>query len=284
MNKLQKFILLFFLVSCGRGYAQQDVPSYKMTNEVVWLSVGHHHSYDSYLSSLLYKGTSFALGVEQSRFFSPSWRYLTRYDGYELHLTSDKNPSKNSSMYNAYVRGFYGAHLHLRPGSNVLLKPGIYCETTLGGRSLLKNSNNPANALFNTDLWLSLVSSYRLKITKKFELFFRNHFSTPFLGCMFSPKYTELYYDIMYVDEFDGNFVLTSYGRRNQFRNALSVDVPLGQKATVRLGLAVDRYKTSVNRLETRDLDVKFQIGYVKKFFNFKGNMEIPSQYADPEK
>lgn len=303
--KKQILIALLLLLSCHWGWAQHTsgadsvsdkdsviavamqqmqpkaAETYRLADKVVWFSAGHHHNYDDYLSSLLYKGDALALGFEQSRFYSAQYPRISNYEGAEVHADIDQNPAKNATMYEAFVRGFYGAHYHFNLSHGFLLRAGAFTNIDLGARALLINGNNPVDAIANSNLWLSAILSYRLHLGR-FSFFLRNHFATPFVGVMFSPKYTETYYDMAYVDDYDGNVVGTWWGNRWQWRNDLSVDIPLRRIANFRFGFLAERAVTTVNKVETRDMHLSFQVGIVKKFYTFKGKQNIPSNYIYP--
>lgn len=259
----------------------EEAPLYRLTNESWWLTAGHHHTYDSYLSSQLYKGTQLGIGFDQQRYYSAKWPKLSKYDGADFHFAIDENPAQNYQMTTLYVRGFYGAHYHLNFGKHFKVMPGAYTNFDLGIKYLPHNSNNPANVIANSNLWLSVIGSYQFNIGRE-PIRITDHFSTACIGMMFSPKYTELYYDMAYIDDYDGNIVGTNFGNRQQFRNDFSVDIPLKRIATFRLGMVAERLKYKVNHLEGRNLELSFKLGIVHQFYTFKGRKEIPANFISP--
>ncbi len=275
------FVFLWTVFSLlAKGQSVPD-PTFRLTDRKGWISVGHHHNYDDYLSSVLYKGTVLAAGVEQTKLYSASWPYMAKYEGARFSVSSDQNPAKNANMAQGELECFYGAHFVYPVSDNLKLNIGAYSQLDLGARSLLKNSNNPLNVVANTDFWISLRGLYRLSLWGR-DFVFIEHFSTPVFGVMFSPKYTELYYDIHYVDDYSGNFVLTTYGLRNQFRNDFSISLPVG-RCTFSLGYVLERAVCNVNKLESRMLSSSFQIGFRKKLYSFKGKQSIPAMFISSD-
>lgn len=285
---MKKFFLLGLFLStfnCLMADEQENmVPkdsSYLLTNEYAWISLGHHHTYDNYLSNLLYQGADIGAGVEQIKLYSASFPRISRFTASEYHFASDQNPAENYNIVCTSLIGDYGAHFHFHPCQNLLLMAGSYTNIDLGLKYLSHNGNNPVNVIGDANQWLSLMAYYHIK-TKRRVITFRDHISTAFCGLMFSPKYTQLYYDIAYIDDYDGNFVVTSFGNCFRLRNLFSVDVPMGKVATVRFGMLTDRLKYKVNGLEGRNLNVAFQIGIVKNIYTFKGKESIPDSFINP--
>lgn len=282
----KKYILLLLTLLTVRHYteAQTDStatpPQYRLTTKTTWASAGHHHTYDEYLSGLLYQGAQIGLGFDEQRYYSATHRKFSKYDGAALHVASDLSPAQNYRMLSLYARGFYGAHYHTTPIGRLKLMPGAYSNLDLGLKYLAHNSNNPVNVIANTNLWLSLKSSYTFKI-KKEPIQISDHFSIAAIGIMFSPKYTQLYYDISAIDDFEGNFVLTSFGNRLQFRNEFSVDFPIGRLATINLGMVAERLRYDVNKLEGRNLEMSVKIGVVHNIYSFKGKERIPAEFIN---
>ena len=282
-------LLLFF--SPFLSFGQQDSSAlclsgadsslYRLTNEVAWLSVGHHHNYDDYLSQLLYQGTKVAAGFYQSRFYSPTFRRISKYDGLEFHFADDKNPSENYTLWFFDLRGYYGAHYHFYPFRNFSLQPGAFSNIDLGAKYIPHNTNNPVNVIGSANMWASLIATYKFSLGI-YPIFLREHFSMAFFGCMFSPEYSQLYYDIASINGYDGNLYATSFSDYFRFRNEFSADFRIAALATVRLGVVAERLKYSVGNLNGRNLDVSFQIGIVRNFYTFKGNKHIPSNFINP--
>lgn len=277
------------LMVCGllwqaplRAQTDTTAADKRLTRESVWLGMGHHHTYDNYLSSVLYQGTALGLGFDQQRYYSATFPKLSKYDGAEFHAAFDDNPAQNSRLLSLYFRGFYGAHYHVNVGTKLKIMPGAYTNVDLGIKYLPHNGNNPANVIANSNLWLSLMLNYRFNIGRQ-PVWLTEHLSAPFIGVMFSPEYTQLYYDMAYVEgDYDVNVVGTNLSNRKQLKNEFDVDLPLGRIATIRLGMVAERLKYEVNNLKGRNLDVSFRLGITHQFYTFKGKEDIPSNFISP--
>lgn len=282
-RKILSFLMALLLVPT-LVKAQEDsaaiAPQYRLTTKSTWASVGHHHTYDNYLSALLHQGTQIGLGFDEQRYYSASYPKISKYDGAEIHGAFDMNPAQNHRMMSFFVRGFYGAHYHIAATNRLKVMPGAYSNLDLGLKYLAHNSNNPVNVIANTNLWLSVMGSYTFKIGRE-PVSLSDHISIAAIGLMFSPKYTQLYYDISSIDKFDGNIVFTSIGNRLQFRNEFNVDFPIGKLATVRLGMVAERLRYEVNKLEGRNLEMSFKLGLVHSIYTFKGKESIPAEFIN---
>lgn len=270
------------LASALQAQEADTLRRYRLTTETVWLTAGHHHSYDAYLSSQLYQGAQLGLGFEQQRLFSASYTRLSKYCGLSLKLAADRNQAQNHRMLTPRLRGLYGAHYHLPAWRRLRLMPGAYTNVDLGVKYLPHNGNNPANAIASTNFWLSAIATFSFRIGAT-PIKLTDHASLAACGLMFSPHYTQLYYDIQAIDGINGHMAFTHPGNRLQWRNEFAADVPLGRIATVRLGMVAERLRYDVSRLQGRNLECLFKLGLVRHFYTFRGKEPIPNEFISAE-
>ncbi|MCQ2192414.1 MAG: DUF3316 domain-containing protein [Paludibacteraceae bacterium] len=262
--------------------AQTDTTTrkYRLTTEGLWLSVGHSHTYDNYLSSQLYKGISFGAGMDQTRFYSADYQKISKYDGMDFHAALEENAARNSRLIQMYYRGFYGAHYHIDLNERVQIMPGAYTDVELGLKYLPHNGNNPVNVIGSSSFWLSARWQHKFKIGKEpFRII--EHPSISACGIQFSPKYTQLYYDIAYIDDYDGNIVFTHFGNKLHFRNDISVDFPIGEITRLRVGMTTERMFYDVSNLKGRLFENALKIGIVRRSYVFKGKTPIPEFFVE---
>lgn len=284
LHKMRTAIVTAFIslwLPFSKAVLAQEADScklYRLSTESSWIAAGHHHTYDSYLSNQLYQGVQMALGHEKMRLYKPTYDKISEYKGTSVRVGIDRNPAQNSRMLSTAIRGCYGAHYHLNCFRNLTIMPGGYTNLDLGLKYLAHNSNNPVNIIVDSNIWLSAILSYKFNIGKE-PIRLTDHFSTTACGAMFSPKYTQLYYDIAYIDEYNGNIVGTSFGNRQQFRNDFSVELPIAELGTISLGMVAERLRYNVNYVKARNLDMLFKIGFVRNSYSFKGKEQIPAQF-----
>ena len=254
--------------------------NYSLTNRAVTLSMGSWRAYDSYLSPLLYKGSGLKLMDERLKMMTKNYDKLSRYSETNLSFSSLWNPAETASMMYFTVEGVTGAHYHLRPAKNFNVLVGSLINLELGARYNSVNQNNPISMVFDANMWASAMCYYHIHLKNR-TLTFRDHFSLPFVGVMFSPNYKQTYYEIFSLGNYDGVFPVTSFGTRWQWRNKFSFDLP-ANFCTFRFGVLAERAVTEVNNLETRTMNVSAMLGVVYNFNTFKGNQKIPADYRNP--
>lgn len=253
---------------------------HSLTNRAVTLSVGSWRSYDTYLSPLLYKGGGVKLMDERLKMMTRNYDKISRYSETNLSFATLSNPAETGSMLYFELQGLTGAHYHLRPLKNMNLLLGGLLDVDLGARYSFINQNNPASLILDANLWVSAMCYYHIRLrSRTFTL--REHFSTPFVGVMFSPNYKQSYYEIFSLGNYDGVYPVTSFASRWQWRNKLSIDMPVAL-CTFRVGFLMERAVTEVNGLETRTMNVSLMAGLVYSFNSFKGMQRIPADYRNP--
>jgi hypothetical protein len=280
MRKI-KITFIFFCLFFLHGKAGSDTnPVYSLMNHALSVGIGSMHEYDSYLSPLLYKGSGFTLMSERLKYFKPDFDKLSWFSEAVFQIGTTENPARNTNMFPLYFKYFIGVHYHWRPVKNLNLLGGSLLNMELGGRFQMANQNNPFSLSLNTNLWLSTMAYYHIPLRKR-TLTIRNHFAMPFIGSMFSPHYTQTYYEIFGLGHTDGVITYSSFHKRMAWRNKLSLDIPVSC-FTFRTGFLAERTVTKVNHLETRTTNLSFLVGFVYSFNSFKGNKEIPSEFKNP--
>ncbi|MCQ2193742.1 MAG: DUF3316 domain-containing protein [Paludibacteraceae bacterium] len=254
--------------------------NYNLTNRAVTLSMGPWRAYDSYLSPLLYKGGGLKWMDERLKMMTKNMDKLSRYYEMNTSFAAMSNPAETASMLYFTIEGVTGVHYHLRPIKNMNLLLGGLVNGEAGLRYSMVNQNNPASLVLDANLWASVMCYYHIRLRNK-TLTLRDHFSTPFVGVMFSPNYKQTYYEIFSLHNYDGVYPVTTFGSRWQWRNKLSLDLPI-KICTFRFGVLAERSVTEVNLLETRTMNVSAMLGLVYNFNTFKGTKAIPADYRNP--
>ena len=82
---------------------------------------------------------------------------------------------------------------------------------------------------------------------------------------MFSPNYTQSYYEIFSLGQYDHNVCVTTPVQAFNLNLMLSLDLPVGTHV-VRVGYQCGIRQSHVNHLKTHDWTHTFLVGYVKTF------------------
>ena len=144
MRKL--WMLLWMLGSFA--VAQNDTISLSSplwaTNRATSFGVGSASVYDSYLSTLEYKGNSYLFLFERlsrTHFFSNK---LIKQQTFSLDLGLTENPARNNTTYSLMGEYKLGAHYPVWQHRNFRLRVGGLWNITAGTVYNERNSNNPA--------------------------------------------------------------------------------------------------------------------------------------------
>lgn len=191
--------------------------------------VGHKSVRCSYLSPLTYTGPGYGLEYE--------WRRPSCIDGnfgMQAHADLDYgyllSPAKNSRMYQLMLNLQWGVEHYWTPVSGLTLNAGTTLGVDGGAIYLLRNGNNPVQALFWVGASISLRAKYdNLKLLGR-NLSISECLELPTIGAFFCPQYGETYYEI-YLGNHSGLAHFGWWGNRPQVKSRLIADWQLGKYA-----------------------------------------------------
>jgi len=244
------------------------------TNGAMMLGIGSANLYDTYLSPLKYKGTSFRLINERMK--KTSWfdHNFSWQQFIEVEFSTIENPAKNANEYSLLGGYSWGGHYNLIKINNFRFSVGGSWSINAGVLYNQRNSNNPASARAYSNLNLSAIAFYKYR-----SIMFRGQLDTPFLGVLFSPEYGQSYYEISL-----GNSVkvinFASFHNQRALRAYLTADIPLS-KFSIRLGYLGSFYQTKVHNIQTHNYSNSFLIGLVSESINLSGNRIKNSKIID---
>lgn len=190
---------------------------------------GHNSTRCTYLSPLTYTGPGYGLDYE--------WRHKAWNDGKTgMQARADidygylLSPVKNSRMYDIMVNLQWGVEQYWQPTDGLILSGGGSVGLDGGATYLVRNGNNPVQALFWTGLNLTFRGEYdKIKILGK-KLTISESVELPTLGAFFCPQYGETYYEI-YVGNHSGLAHFGWWGNRPQVKSRTIADWQLGKYA-----------------------------------------------------
>lgn len=224
-----------------------------LTNNSFMFGIGSANMYDTYLSPLEYKGISFRIFNERMR--RTTWFNYRFYKQQiiDLEFAKGDNPAKNATEY--WLLGNYRLGGHYSIYSTDKLRLGIGGLWDLSGGVLYneRNGNNPASARAYTNLNLSVMASYKLKL---FAV--RWQMDTPIAGALCS--YRQSYYE-MYLGNTVDMVYFASLHNQRALRNYLTVDFPI-KNYIIRVGYLGSFYQTKVNGMQTHHYTNSFVVGF----------------------
>jgi hypothetical protein len=255
-------LTVFPLAVCGQpGTSDLPLP----VNNATLIGIGNIELYDTYLSPLKYKGTSFRLlneRMKQSRRFNH--RFVSQ-QLIELELALAENPAGNAMEYWLMLGYNWGGHFNLLKTDKFRLSAGGLWNVSAGVLYNERNGNNPASARIYSNINLSAIAFYKLR-----NATFRWQIDTPVAGVLFSPNFGQSYYEIS-LGNTVGTANFASFHNQRALRNYVTVDFPLGN-FSFRLGYLGAYRQTKVHGLQTHTYSNNFTIGLVSESINLSGN------------
>ncbi|NDW09249.1 DUF3316 domain-containing protein [Dysgonomonas sp. 520] len=268
-NKLKYLVFAFLLFTYSlNSVAQQEQDTVYLTskpsNNATLFGIGTSSLYDTYLSILKYKGTSFRLMNERMRRTSWFGGKFNKQQTINLEFAMAENPAKNADEYWLMLDYSIGGHYNFYKTDKLKLSAGALWNTAAGVLYNQRNSNNPASARAYTNIQLSALALYNWKF-----MTFRWQMDTPVAGCLFSPKFGQSYYEISLGNSV-GLVNFASLHNQRALRNYISVDFPIN-KYSIRVGYLGSFYQTKVNSIQTHTYSNSFMIGIVSESINLGG-------------
>lgn len=223
------------------------------------LAAGHRTVRCTYLSPLTYSGPGYGLDFE--------WRKPTWNDGMTgMQLSADidygylLSPAKNSRMYDLSLNLQWGVERYWTPISRLSLAAGATVGADGGAIYLVRNGNNPVQALFWTGATLTLRGEYSgCKLLGK-RLLISENVEIPTLGAFFCPAYGETYYEI-YVGNHSGLAHFGWWGNRPQIRTRTMAEWQIGRKNALGIGFEYRYQGLECNQITTRQAQCSAILG-----------------------
>jgi hypothetical protein len=246
-------------------------------NNATLFGIGNVELYDTYLSPLKYKGTSFRLLNERMKQMHWFDNRFVSQQIIEMELALAENPARNAMEYWFTLGYNWGGHYNLLKTDKLRISAGGIWNISAGILYNERNGNNPASARIYSNINLSVIAFYKYR-----NATFRWQMDTPVAGVLFSPNFGQSYYEIS-LGNTVGTANFASLHNQRALRNYLTVDFSLGG-FSFRLGYLGAYYQTKVHDLQTHTYSNSFIIGLVSESINLSGsklkkNKNIKSSY-----
>lgn len=224
----------------------------------VEFTAGHKTVRCTYLSPITYTGPGYGLGYE--------WRHRAWNDGKtgmqaraDINYGYLLNPAKNSRMYDLTLNLQWGVEQYWSAADGLTLNAGATAGIDGGAIYLVRNGNNPVQALFWAGATLTLRGQYdKINLLGK-KVTISDSVEVPTIGAFFCPQYGETYYEI-YVGNHSGLAHFGWWGNRPQVINRLTADWQLGKYALT-LGFEYFYKGLECNYITTRQAECSAIVG-----------------------
>ncbi len=271
--RLRALALLLVTAGSLECAAQQDTRQgdYSVTgrpvSRAVMVGMGHSSQLDTYLSPMEYGGPQLSFLTQRERMTGMAGGHIAFQGTMQGAFSYTENPAGNANDLGGRLGYDAGWHYVWQPLRHLSLKAGGLVGADVGFLYNTRNGNNPAQARANVDVSLSAGGSYEFHIRR---LPMEAHYQAdlPVLGCMFSPRYGQSYYEI-YQGYGDHNVRFTQPGNALSLRQLLTLDFCF-PRTTLRVGYLSDIRQSHVNGIRTHDISRSFMLGYVRHFQTLK--------------
>lgn len=242
----------------------------------VSLGAGHGSVRNTYLSPLLYSGSS--LGIEMQRWRMQRNLHWSNWQQADLTLSLGTDRGVHSDQMAGRLRYRYGVLHTWRTSSPWVCSIGPYAGVDAGFDYSLKTGggNNPATARATANVGATGMVSYRFVRPALQGMKFRLQVSAPLLGMALQPDYGASYYEAFYLQNTDHILHLTSLHNQQDASLQLSFDVPLAivpicrrLDSVVRLGAGYNVETMRINHVVTRHDRFEFVIGWVYQYLPY---------------
>lgn len=242
-----------------------------LTHHSSQIGIGWYSIRDTYLSPFEYKGKGVRILDERSRMRKQLKGRLSTQQLINIDFSDTDNPAETASNYTFMLDYSYGGYYHFKPLPQLRLLTGVQTDLHIGAIYNTRNGNNPVSAKAGAHLNLSGIADYRFRIGKQ-ALSVRYQADLPFIGCMFSPRYGQSYYEIS-LGNHDGLANFTHWGNYFVLRNYLSAEIPL-KPFTLKLTYLNSLYQTNVHSLKTQIKSNYLMIGFVREIFSLSAKQK----------
>lgn len=221
---------------------------------------GWENALITYLSPLHYKGSRIGFSGQWSKAlpFNPEHAIMRfKLDGQFSDLL---NPAHTARMIGLTGDFSWGMEWRKRLPSQFQVSIGGAAEVMGGAYYLLRNGNNPVQAIVNLSLNITGSVSKYFWISK-LPVLATEEMSIPSLGAFFCPEYGETYYEI-YLGNRKGLAHPGWWGNNFRIDNQLSLTFDFGRTAAT-LGYRLQVFNQWANSLNIKNLSHSIVIGVI---------------------
>ena len=269
-------LLLEGFLSCGLLSAQET----RESTHATLIGIGSVRQQDTYLSPLNYKGTQVQFLYETlrpSRRGGGRWTMQSIWQG---NLSYTDSPTSNANNLGGDIGYNFAMHYNWLLGNapaGLRLQLGPQLNVNAGALYNTRNGNNPAQAIVNAGVSVSMAAIYGFRI-KRQPFLVRNQLDVPVVGLKFSPNYGQSYYEIFSEGNSDHNLCATTPFNAPCLRNLLTVDIPF-RRSTLRAGYLIDIRQSHLHELKYHSYTHAFMIGWVRHISYKKSRRQMPDGF-----
>lgn len=242
-------------------YDNNEIKDYsRPVTGIYSIEIGHKNLLATYLSPLKYTGTTYSFSGEWMKAmpFNPEHAVM-RFSG-DASFSNLLNPAKTARMIGLEGGFSWGMAWRTMIPADIQLTVGGEINLTGGAYYLLRNGNNPVQAMANASLGIvaSLGRPFKLG---SLPILVRDFVSIPSVGAFFAPEYGETYYEI-YLGNHKGLAHAGWWGNNFRIDNLLSLTFDFGRTAAT-IGYRFNATTQWANSLNTKIYTHSIVIGVI---------------------
>ena len=186
------------------------------------------------------------------------------------------NPAQTASMIGLNGAFSWGMSWRTLLPQNINIAVGGAAELSGGAYYLLRNGNNPVQAMATGSLNITAALSYPFRIGR-LPILVADKVSLPSIGLFFCPGYGETYYEI-YLGNTTGLVHAGWWGNNFRIDNLLSFTIDFGRTA-LQIGYRFKAHTQWANNLNTKIITNSLVIGIIPGGIGHKPRKpRIPSE------
>lgn len=273
MKILKSILFCLWFLSAISLKAQDSEDSSRPVTGLYALEFGSTNVKATYLSPLSYKGTQFSLSGAWSKAlpFNPEAAVM-QFD-VNTDFCNLLNPAQTARMVGLIGEFSWDMQWRKQLPNDFQITLGGGIDILGGAYYLLRNSNNPVQAMANVSLMPVASASKHFRIGR-LPVLISDRVKLPSLGCFFSSEYGETYYEI-YLGNHKGLAHLGWWGNNFRIDNLLSVTLDFGRTAMT-LGYRLNVNTQWANNLNTKIITNSFVIGVIPGGIGLKKRPRMP--------
>lgn len=263
-NHLVRLLSLLAVITLSWGMTvraeEDEARQSRPVTGIYGLEYAHKNVLATYLSPLHYSGSDIGVWGQWSKAmpFSPH-HAIMHFEG-SADFSRMLNPAGTAKMIGLEANFRWGMSWRTSLPADVQVTAGGTIGLEGGAFYLLRNGNNPVEAIANASLAARFSASRPFKIGK-LDFLLKDEVTLPSLGIFFSPEYGETYYEI-YLGNRKGLVHAGWWGNNFRIDNLLSATIDFGRTAMT-VGYRFQAYTQWANQLNTKVITHSFVIGVV---------------------
>lgn len=270
-------MVLLLLIACSKLAWGQPISDERPIASTLMMGIGQGKVRNTYLTNLLYTGTSLDVRYERTRHMrTPQWDNHQWLDVDLMYAAHDNG--SNSAMHAGRIRYRYGMHKQMFEKTPFSVSLGWVAGADLGFDYNLKmaSGNNPATVRATFNGGISAKSSYQYKLRKQ-PCHVDLQVQVPLLGAALVPEYGASYYETFYLNHTNRDVHFTSLHNQQDLDVRLTTDIPFSviphmtRFATdLRAGVVYHIETMDVNHIVSRQSTFQFVLGWTWRYLPYK--------------